>query len=93
MSSSDGRVEVTQTTAAGGEPRVLRQMGAGEFFGEIGLLSGVPRTATVTAVTDGTLVAARARASWSWSGRAGLDVHAARPAPWRRPATAGEAAQ
>ena len=52
-----GRVEVTQTPAAGGEARVLRQMGAGELFGEIGLLSSVPRTATVTAVTDGKLVA------------------------------------
>jgi MFS family permease len=53
----DGRVEVTQTPAAGGPARVLRQEGEGEFFGEIGLLSNVPRTATVTAVTDGKLVA------------------------------------
>ncbi len=51
----DGRVEVTQSTP-GGETRVLRQMAQGEFFGEIGLLSRVPRTATVTAVTDGTLI-------------------------------------
>jgi MFS family permease len=53
---AQGRVEVSQT-AADGSTRVLRQMGEGEFFGEIGLLSGVPRTATVTALTDGRLVA------------------------------------
>jgi hypothetical protein len=47
-----GRVEVTQTAGGGGQERVLREMGAGEVFGEIGLLTGVPRTATVTAVTD-----------------------------------------
>jgi MFS family permease len=52
----DGTVEVTQT-ADGGPARMLRRMGSGEFFGEIGLLSGVPRTATVTAVADGELVA------------------------------------
>ena len=51
----DGRVEVTQSTQ-GGVTRVLRQMAEGEFFGEIGLLSRIPRTATVTAVTDGTLI-------------------------------------
>ena len=52
----NGRVEVTQTDASGAG-RVLRQMSGGEFFGEIGLLSRVPRTATVTAMTDCTLVA------------------------------------
>ncbi|HET7351489.1 MAG TPA: MFS transporter [Marmoricola sp.] len=41
-----GSVEVTQGD------RVLRQEGAGEYFGEIGLLRDVPRTATITAVTD-----------------------------------------
>lgn len=41
-----GRVEVTQ---AG---RVLREEGAGDYFGEIGLLRDVPRTATITAVED-----------------------------------------
>lgn len=52
----NGRVEVSQTDASGAS-RVLRQMSGGEFFGEIGLLSRVPRTATVVALTDCTLVA------------------------------------
>lgn len=53
---NSGRVEVTQTDASGAS-HLLRQMGPREFFGEIGLLSHVPRTATVTALTDCTLVA------------------------------------
>ena len=44
-----GRVEVTQ------EGEHVRFEGPGEFFGEIGLLRDVPRTATVTAVEDTTL--------------------------------------
>jgi len=48
----DGAAEVT----AHGEgsirgERTLRTMTAGSYFGEIGLLEGIPRTATVTAVT------------------------------------------
>jgi MFS family permease len=46
-----GRVRVTQAD------RVLREEGAGEFFGEIGLLRDVPRTATITAVEDAVLLA------------------------------------
>jgi MFS family permease len=46
-----GRVEVTQ------DGRPLRVESAGDFFGEIGLLRDVRRTATVTAVTDTRLLA------------------------------------
>lgn len=49
-----GLVEVTQ------RDRVLRHEGPGEYFGEIGLLRDVPRTATVSALQD-TVVQAIAR--------------------------------
>jgi MFS family permease len=52
-----GAVEVTQEPGAGEPPVVLRSMSDGEFFGEIGLLSNVPRTATVTAVSNLRLLA------------------------------------
>ena len=55
-----GVVEVTQ-----GE-RFLRRGGPGEFFGEIGLLRDVPRTATVIALEDTVL--------WRWTRRAFLDA-------------------
>lgn len=45
-----GLVEVTHGDV------VLRREGPGEFFGEIGLLRDVPRTATVTAVEDTVLL-------------------------------------
>jgi hypothetical protein len=54
---AEGEVEVTQAVTGEAAPRVLRRMGVGEGFGEIGLLARSPRTATVTAVTGGTLVA------------------------------------
>jgi CRP-like cAMP-binding protein len=43
----DGTVAVTK------EGEHLRDMGRGEFFGELSLLGHVPRTATVTCTTDG----------------------------------------
>lgn len=51
-----GRFEVTQRDAAG-DSSVLRSMGPDEVFGEIGLLTGRPRSATVTALDDGIVLA------------------------------------
>jgi CRP-like cAMP-binding protein len=45
-----GEAEVTQQAAGG--PVVLRKLGPGEFFGEVGIIGNTPRTATVRAVTD-----------------------------------------
>jgi small-conductance mechanosensitive channel/CRP-like cAMP-binding protein len=46
-----GEVEVS-TQNGTGRPVVLRQMTAGEFFGEFSLLTGEPRSATVFAIED-----------------------------------------
>jgi CRP-like cAMP-binding protein len=46
----DGEVEVTARGEGDSEPRRLRTMGPDSYFGEIGLLEGIPRTATVTAL-------------------------------------------
>lgn len=48
---SEGEVEVF-ITSAGGNRRILNRLHPGDFFGEIALLSGGRRTASVQAMTD-----------------------------------------
>ena len=50
-----GRLRVSQSHD--GAPVALRVLGPGDVFGEIGLLERTPRTATVTALDDGNLLA------------------------------------
>ena len=50
-----GTFAVSQRDADGRERR-LRSLGPDAFFGELGLLSGAPRSATVTATTGGSLL-------------------------------------
>ncbi len=47
---AQGSARVTSYGESGGPERELRVMSAPAFFGEIGVLEGIPRTATVTAV-------------------------------------------
>jgi hypothetical protein len=47
-----GTLEVSAVGEHGGDPEWLRTLQAGSYFGEIGLIGRVPRTATVTASTD-----------------------------------------
>jgi cAMP-dependent protein kinase regulator len=46
-----GRVKAFVRTADAPRPRKVRELKEGEFFGEISILSGKPRTATVTCAT------------------------------------------
>jgi MFS family permease len=51
-----GSFAVTQETAPGAPPVVLRHLGPNDVFGELGLLRELPRSATITAEGDGTLL-------------------------------------
>lgn len=46
----DGEVRVTARGEGGSDEREIRVMRAPTYFGEIGVLEGIPRTATVTAI-------------------------------------------
>lgn len=49
---TDGEVEVTARGEAGGPEHRLRTLTAPAYFGEIGVLARIPRTATVAAVSE-----------------------------------------
>lgn len=49
-----GRFAVVKS--AGGEDRVLAELGEGEHFGEMGLIDRGPRSASVDAVSDGEVI-------------------------------------
>ena len=51
----EGEVTVSVPNESG-EQVVINQLGAGDFFGEVGLLDGGPRTATVRATTNVSLM-------------------------------------
>ncbi len=51
----DGEVQV-RTKDPSGKPMVLAELGAGEFFGEVAVLTGKPRTATIVATTPVTVI-------------------------------------
>ena len=50
---ADGVLEITRTVE--GQTTVVGRLGAGDHVGEIGLLTGAPRVATATALTDARL--------------------------------------
>jgi CRP-like cAMP-binding protein len=52
----DGDLDVSAVGEAGGAARHLRTLHAGSYFGEIGLIERIPRTATVRTVTGCTLL-------------------------------------
>ena len=47
----EGEIEVSARGESGGPDQKVRVMTAPSYFGEIGVLEGIPRTATVTALT------------------------------------------
>jgi CRP-like cAMP-binding protein len=47
-----GRAEVRLALEGGSPSSALAELGEGQFFGEMGLMTGDPRSASVTAISD-----------------------------------------
>ena len=67
---TSGKVEVVRG-ASGGKLQVLNTLGPGEFFGEMALFEGFPRSATVRCLKD-----TECLAMTRWDFRAELNSHA-----------------
>ena len=67
---TSGKVEVVRG-AGGDKPEVLNTLGAGDFFGEMALFEGFPRSATVRCLEDTECLALT-----RWDFRAELTSHA-----------------
>ncbi|MCP3136232.1 cyclic nucleotide-binding domain-containing protein [Pyxidicoccus xibeiensis] len=64
----EGRVAVARESKDGGQVEV-GQLGSGEFFGELALLTGAPRTASVVAVEDAVVLElSQAGGREAWTG-------------------------
>src|SRR3972149_4044640 len=66
---TSGKVEVVRG-ADGERPQVLNTLGPGDFFGEMALFEGFPRSATVRCLVDSECLAMT-----RWDFRAGLSTH------------------
>jgi putative ABC transport system ATP-binding protein len=68
---SEGELDIVRELTGGGE-ELLRRVTPGDYFGEIGTLFGLPRSATVRAHTDAVLVGYTGRAFRERLGPAGV---------------------